>query len=253
MPSSLGIERRGPLAILTLGNPDKRNALDPPMLAALVDAIATLPTEGIRAAVLTGSGNRAFSAGFDIAALPVGAPTVNPMSAVIAAVSDGDLPIVAALNGLAVGGGCELACACDLRVAHADVTLRMPPTRLGIVYHAEALQRFVALAGLSHTRELFLTAAAIDAARAHAWGLLDHIVPVDEVLTAALALAEEIAKGAPLAIRGTRRALERLLPPLPAPVAAELHALMQAAWESEDAAEARRAFLEKRPPTFHGR
>ena len=253
MPGAVQIERRGSLAILTLDNPDKRNALDPPMLTALVDAIRQLPSDGIRAAVLTASGTRAFSAGFDIAALPVSAPTDNPMAEVIAAVADGDLPIVAALNGLAVGGACELACACDLRVAHPEVTLRMPPVRLGIVYAAQALQRFVALCGLSHTRELFLTAASIEASRALAWGLLDRVVPVDAVLPTALALAEEIAKGAPLAIRGTRRTLERLLPPLGPTVAAELTRLMHQAWESEDAAEARRAFAEKRPPTFHGR
>lgn len=254
MSGKIQIETRDAIAILTLDHPPKRNALDPPMLDALCEALARLPGEGVRAVVLTGSGDRAFSSGFDLSALPAGVDFgTNPLSRALAAIADGALPVIAALNGLAIGGGCELAATCDLRVAHPQVTLAMPPVRLGIVYPASGLQRFVSLIGASRTRELLLTAQPISAERALAWGLLDWVVPPEEVLPAALALANEIARGAPLAVRGTRRTLEALRPPLAPEVLAELAELQRTAWLSEDAKEARRAFVEKRPPRFTGR
>jgi enoyl-CoA hydratase/carnithine racemase len=129
----------------------------------------------------------------------------------------------------------------------------MPPVRLGLIYAPAGLRRFVALCGMSRTRELFLTAAPVPAARALGWGLVDRVVPRDEVLPTALALATEMARGAPLAVAGTRRALELLQPPLDPAAAAELTRLMHQAWTSEDAAEARAAFREKRKPQFKGR
>jgi enoyl-CoA hydratase/carnithine racemase len=251
---SLLVETRGAVALLTLVNPNKRNALDPPLLDALCEALARLPREGTRAAVLTGAGDAAFSSGYDLSALPEEAsPVTHPLAHALAALADGDLPVVAALNGLAVGGGCELAATCDLRVAHPGVTLTMPPVRLGLVYAPTGLRRFVALIGASRTRELFLTAAPVEAERALGWGLVDRVVPAAEVVPTALALAETIARGAPLAVRGTRRVLERLEPPLRAEVAAELDELQRRAWSSDDAREARAAFREKRPPRFIGR
>jgi enoyl-CoA hydratase/carnithine racemase len=250
---SIEVERRDEIALVTLRNEKKKNALDPAMLDGLCAALARLPGEGVRALVLTGAGD-IFSSGYDISALPAGAaPTTNPLGAALAAIADGSLPVVAALNGVAIGGGCELAATCDLRVAHEAVTLTMPPVRLGLVYAPAGLSRFVALCGLSRTRELFLTAAPVPAARALDWGLVDRVVAQKEVLPTALALATEMAKGAPLAVAGTRRALERLQPTLDAGAAAELAQLMQAAWMSEDAAEARAAFREKRKPNFKGR
>jgi len=245
------VERRDAVAVITIDRPQKRNALTPAMLDAIEAHVRRLPDEGVRALVLTGAGDL-FSAGFDITAIPAGA-AVNPMAGALAAIADGPLPVVAALNGPAMGGACELAATCDLRVAHEAVTLMMPPVRLGLVYAPTGLARFVALCGLSRTRELFLTAQPVPAARAREWGLVDRVVPRDEVLPTAIAVAEEMARGAPLAIAGTRRALERLMPRVDGAAAEELARAMQAAWMSEDAAEARAAFREKRKPEFKGR
>ena len=253
MSGAIDIERRDAIAIVTLKNEKKKNALDPTMLDALVAALARFPSEGVRAVVLTGAGD-VFSSGYDISALPTGAaPSVNPLGPALAAIAGGPLPVVAALNGAAIGGGCELAATCDLRVAHDGVSLMMPPVRLGLIYAPTGLARFVALCGLSRTRELFLTAAPVPALRARDWGLVDHVVQRDEVLQTALALATEIAKGAPLAVAGTRRALELLLPSVDGAGLAELVRLMQEAWLSEDAAEARAAWSSKRKPEFKGR
>ncbi len=274
MSGKISVEQRGAVALITLCNPQKRNALDPPMLDALCDALATLPEKEVRAVVLTGEGDRAFSSGYDLSALPSEAVTPsgkppepprpsttpdgamkvdNPLARALSAIAEGPLPVVAALNGVTIGGGCELAATCDLRIAHPEVTLTMPPVRLGIVYAPSGLQRFVALCGLSRTRELFLTAQPVPAERALAWGLVDRVVPATEVLPAALALGEEIARGAPLALAGTRRILERLMPRLSPEVAAELAELQLRAWTSEDSREARLAFVQKRPPKFTGR
>ena len=253
MSGTIGIERRDELAVVTLQNEKKKNALDPAMLDALVAALGQFPSQGVRAVVLTGAGD-VFSSGYDISALPTGAaPSANPLGPALAAIAGGPLPVVAALNGAAIGGGCELAATCDLRVAHDGVTLMMPPVRLGLVYAPTGLARFVALCGLSRTRELFLTAAPVPAMRARDWGLVDHVVQRDEVLATALALATEMGRGAPLAVAGTRRALELLLPSVDGAGLAELVRLMQQAWLSEDAAEARAAFREKRKPEFKGR
>jgi enoyl-CoA hydratase/carnithine racemase len=254
MSGAIAVERRDELAIVTLDNPKKRNALDPPMLDALCDALARLPDEGARAVVLTAAGDRAFSSGFDLSALSDEAALANnPLARALAAISGGALPVIAALNGLAIGGGCELAASCDLRVAHPQVTLMMPPVRLGIVYPPSGLQRFVALIGASRVRELFLCAQPISAERALGWGLVDRVVPEAEVLPCAIGLAREIARGAPLAVRGTRKILEELIPPLAPEVARQLAELQRAAWISDDAREARQAFAEKRAPRFAGR
>jgi len=251
--SEVRVERRDRVAVLTLSNPKKRNAVDPAMLDALARGLDELGGEGAGAAVLTGEGDTAFSSGFDISALPESAqagPPGNPLERALQAIVDGPVPVIAALNGFAIGGGCELAASCDLRVAHAEVTLMMPPVRLGLVYSPRGLARFVSLVGASRTRELFLTAQPVAAARALEWGLVDRVVPRDQVLPTALALAEEIARGAPLAVSGTRRVLEALQARVPPELVGELEALRLRAYESDDAREARAAFKEKRPPRF---
>ena len=252
MSGEIACERRDDIAVLTLHNEKKKNALDPVMLDGLVARLGELPSEGARAVVLTGSGDW-FSSGYDIAALPQGAPAASPMAASIAAIVDGPLPVIAALNGPAIGGGCELAATCDLRVAHAEVTLMMPPVRLGIVYAPEGLRRFVALCGMSRTRELFLTAAPMSAERALGWGLVDRVVAREDVVATAVAIANEMARGAPLAIAGTRRVLELMSPAADGAAAAEIARIVAAAWASADAAEARAAFRDKRKPRFSGR
>jgi enoyl-CoA hydratase/carnithine racemase len=245
----LHVHREGEIARLVIDNPRKKNALDPMLLSALVDAIASLPAKGVLAAVLTAEGP-IFSSGFDLDALQNEPRSAQALDVAVHAIFEGALPIVAALPGLAVGGGCELACACDLRVAHPGVALQMPPVRLGLVYPAAGLRRFVAMIGSARTRELFLTGERIEADRALAWGLIDRVVPAESVLHTATELARLIARAAPSAVHATRRTLAALQPPLPKDVEIVLADMASEASNAPDSVEARAAFLEKRDPRF---
>lgn len=251
-------QRQGDVMVLTLSNEAKRNALTPALCRQLVDAVRALAPAGVRAAVLTGAGSRAFSAGFDLGSLddPEASAADNPFDPLIDTVAASPVPLVCALNGGVFGGGLELAATCDLRVAHPGVKLAIPPARLGIIYAARGLNRMSALVGESRARELFLTARTLDAAEAQAWRLVDHVVPEAEVLPRALALAGDMAALAPLAVQGMRRTFEALLAVrarLSPEATAALAAAQETAWRSEDAAEGRRAMAEKRPPVFRGR
>jgi len=253
-------EWRGHVLVLTLSNPSKRNALDPALCNALAEAVRGMAEQEVRCAVLTADGDKAFCSGFDITALPSQSGLQdlggNPFDPLIEAVAASSVPVVAALNGSAFGGGCELAATCDLRVGHAGVKLAIPPAKLGIVYAARGLARLSALVGESRAREMFLAARTVQAHEAAQWGLIDYIVEADQVLPRALEIAEGIAALAPLAVQGMRRSFEALMSQrasLDPETSAELDRLRLAAFASEDGAEARAAFAEKRTPRFSGK
>jgi enoyl-CoA hydratase/carnithine racemase len=232
------------VARVTIENAVKRNALDGEILAGLA---SILPSLDARCVVLTGAGD-VFSAGYDIGNLTperLADVLTHPFEAALAALDAVPVPVVAAMNGHAFGGGLELALACDLRVCAVGARLGMPPARLGVVYSPSGLRRFVDAIGGARTRELFLTARPVAADEALAWGLVNEVV--EDVATRSVALAAEIASLAPLSLRGNKRVLRAL------DDEAELHALREAAFRSEDFAEGVRAFIEKRAPEWRGR
>jgi enoyl-CoA hydratase/carnithine racemase len=244
---------------LTISNPERRGALDHPIL----DGIArTMPELDARCVILTGEGST-FSAGYDIGDLPdevfadeAERLVAHPFTAAIDAVEAYPYPTVAALNGHAIGGGLELALSCDLRVAATTVKLGMPPAKLGLVYSHTGIRKFIDAVGAPRTRELFLVGGRIDAATAHAWGLVNAVADPDALAGAALALAAEMAGNAPLAQRGNKRVIRAVLDAqgrLDADVERELIELRRECFSSEDFREGVRAFAEKRPPRWQGR
>jgi enoyl-CoA hydratase/carnithine racemase len=185
-----------------------------------------------------------------------GEVVAHPFEAALAALDAFPMPVVAALNGHAIGGGLELALACDLRVAAASAKLGMPPARLGLVYSHSGLRRFVDAIGAPRTRELFFTARNVDAATALQWGMVNRVVDDDELAAAGVELAAAIAGNAPLSLRGNKRVIRALLAaegPLDPAVESELVALREACFRSEDFREGVRAFAEKRSPRWQGR
>lgn len=247
------------VARLTISNPAKRGALD----HAILDAIAaTLPDLDARCVVLTGEGP-VFSAGYDIGDIPDEVFAVeaerlvaHPFTKALESLDAHPWPTVAALGGHAIGGGLELALACDLRVSDPGARLGMPPAKLGLVYSHTGLRRFIDAIGVPRTRELFLTGRTIDARTALGWGLVNEVSEPGEVEGASMSLATEIAANAPLSQRGNKRIIRELLAAggaLDERTERELIELRRECFASEDFREGVRSFAEKRPPLWTGR
>ena len=244
---------------LTISNPDKRGALDHAILDGIAEAVVA---SDARCIVLTGDG-RHFSSGYDIGDIPDDVFAVeaeklvaHPFTSALEALDATDIPTVCAINGAAIGGGLELALACDLRVAAHDLKFGMPPAKLGLVYSHTGLRRFIDTVGVARTRQLFLLGRYIETADALSWGLINHAVPFADLQHAALDWASELAANAPLSMRGNKQVIRALLAaegPLAAEVEQDLIALREACFASDDMREGVRAFAEKRPPRWQGR
>jgi enoyl-CoA hydratase len=257
MSSGVEIEDRGATRILTLDRPDKRNALSPATLEALASALDPLQGSRVRVLLVRGKG-AAFCSGYDLDALPAasaeGPLPDDRLGEVMDLLERYPAPSVALIRGPAFGAGCELATACDFRLADETAVLCMPPARLGVVYAPSGLLRVTSLVGRSRAKLLFLTGRKVEAGQALDWGLLDEVHPAAQLDAAAERLCDELAAGAPLAIRGMRQGFAVLsLHGLGDRDRSELRRLRREAFQSEDAREGRAAFLEKRSPRFTGR
>lgn len=245
------------LARLTIANPEKRGALDHEMLDALAAAVRDLDS---RCLLLTGTGSM-FSAGYDIGNLEganfeeqAEALVAHPFHSAIEALEGYAYPVVAALNGHAIGGGLELALTADIRLGAPGIKLGMPPAKLGLIYSHTGLRKFIEVCGLANTCELFYVGRNVDVERAREMGLVNQVV--DDVADAGLSLASEIAANAPLSLAGNKRAISTLrhhAGALPADVERELVELRESCFRSEDFREGVRAFGEKRAPRWQGR
>ena len=248
---------------LTISNPAKRNALDHPILDAIAATLNELASDGsgARCVVVTGA-HGMFSAGYDIGEIPeeefeerAEQLVAHPFTEAIDALEAFPYPTLAVLPGHTIGGGLELALACDLRVAKQDIKLGMPPAKLGLVYSHTGLRRFIDAIGAARTRELFLLGSYIDAPTALAWGLVNRVAAADELEALALEVADELASNAPLSQLGNKRVIAALLSAeaeLSAEVEEELIELRRASFASKDMREGMKAFAEKRPARWHG-
>ncbi len=246
---------------LTIDHPGKRNALDHAILDGIAGALGALDDDA-RCVLVTGAGGM-FSSGYDLGDLAEEAfaeeaeqLVAHPFTAALDALDACPVPTVAALPGHTIGGGLELALACDLRVAADGIRLGMPPAKLGLVYSHTGLRRFIEAIGVPRTRELFLLGRTIDARTALAWGLVNAVVLPTDLEEESLQWTEELAANAPLSVRGNKRVIRELLRAegaLDPDVERELIALREACFRSEDMREGVRAFAEKRPARWRGR
>jgi enoyl-CoA hydratase/carnithine racemase len=248
---------------LTIANPEKRGALDHAILDGLAAAVRAADADGrFRCLVLTGDGPY-FSSGYDIGDIPDDVFAVeaeklvaHPFTAALEALDATELPSVAAINGPAIGGGLELALACDLRIAAHGTQFGMPPAKLGLVYGHTGIRRFIDAIGAPRARELFLVGRRISPGTALDWGLVNDVVGPDALESASLDWAAELAGNAPLSVRGNKRIFHALLRAegaLDAETERALVALREACFESEDMREGVRAFAEKRAARWLGR
>jgi enoyl-CoA hydratase len=255
---NLRIEKQPPLAVLTLDRPKALNALNAATFEELTAAFDHLSADpAIRVILLTGTGDRAFAAGADIREISaISAEEGKAVSlrgqAVFRRIETLGKPVLACIRGFALGGGCELAMACTLRIAADDARLGQPEVKLGLIPGYGGSQRLPRLVGRGAALKLLLTGAIIDAHEALRIGLVDEVVPAVELMSRAEALAHEIAANAPLAIAATLDIVDEGLG-LPL----ELALLREAARFGElcgtaDKAEGTAAFLEKRLPAWKG-
>ncbi len=257
--ASIIYELRGPVAFITLTRPDKLNALTRRLLDDLDDAFERVERESdARAVILTGAGGRAFSAGTDIselASLDVeGARSAARRGQdVCARIESCRLPVIAAIGGVAAGGGCELALACHIRIASTEARFSLPETKLGVIPAYGGTQRLARITGSGRAVEMMLTGASIGAEEALRIGLVNRITDASRLLFEAESLAREISQLAPLAIRACLEAVMRgLSMPLEEGLTLEAE-LFSNLFGTEDMREGTRAFLEKREPVFKGK
>lgn len=257
----LRVAERGPVLEVTIDRPQRRNALTPDLISALMQLLAAVRGESrLRAVLLTGTGEKAFCAGFDIEMIrSVGGSDTGAerdlVDELATTVRELPVPVVAAVNGAAVGAGCDLAVACDIRIGTPAARFGMPPARLGILYGWKGVERLVDTVGAAAAKELLLTGSLCDAERAERIGLLSAVVPVSELLGEARRITDVLASNAPLSVAGSKRMIDLLSRPGPLSEAgrAALEEIQHEVWNSEDAVEGARAYRERRSPEFKGR
>lgn len=256
MPSSnVVLDIDGPIATVTLARTAARNALTWEMYDALVEACDAVPTAGARVVIIRGSGG-AFSAGTDISQFdqvrtgPDGVAYERRLAHVIERLEAVDVPTIASIDGPAVGGGCALAVACDLRIAADTARVGVPVARtLGNCLSVENLARLVDLVGQGRAVDLLFTGRLVGAEEAAAWGLVHRVVPAAELDTATRALALDLASRATSTLATTKQMLRRLRAAR-RPTAGACDDLIAACYASADFREGVAAFAAKRTPSF---
>ena len=256
MPELVRRSMQGRVGVLTITRPERRNALNLQVKQAIVDGLAALNAEeGVAAIVITGAGGY-FVAGTDLDEMATMRPTDHvrlATDAVFHAIRQSAKPVIAAVEGFALGGGCELALACDLIVAADDAQLGQPEIKVGIMPGAGGTQRLLRSAGRYKTLLWSLTGQMIPAREAHAANVVSELVGKGQALERAIAIGEQIAGMPPLAVNAIREAV-RLGADVPLETALALERrLFERLFDSADQKEGMRAFLEKRSPAYRGR
>lgn len=255
---TITLDRRGRVAVLTINRPDKLNALSKQVHAECVSALEELrKDDGVRVVVLTGAGEKAFVAGSDIKEFEGQTPVTQRDAfhepSLYNSIDSFPKPIIAMINGFCLGGGNELAMACDIRMAGENARFSQPEINLGIMCGGGGTQRLPRLVGEGRAMEMVLTGDMIDAATAERFGLVNHVFPPDQLEAETMKLAEKIAEKAPIALQLSKEAVKfATRSNLDEGLRREVD-LFAICFSTEDKKEGVAAFLEKRKPEFKGR
>ena len=255
---SITVERRGKVAVLTINRPDKLNALNKQVHADGVAALEELRRDdGIRVLVITGAGEKSFIAGADISEFegqtPVTQRDLFHEKTFFNSIDAFPKPVIAMVNGFCLGGGNELAMACDLRICSENARFAQPEINLGIMCGGGGTQRLTRLIGEGRSMEMVLTGDMIDAQTAEKIGLVNHVYPAAELETKTMELADKIAEKAPIALQLSKEAVKfASRSNLDEGLRREVD-LFAICFSTEDKQEGVSAFLEKRKPVFKGR
>jgi enoyl-CoA hydratase len=252
------------ICTLTLSRPEKKNSLSLDLIKLLQLTLHEIAEDdGVRVVILRGAGDEAFCSGFDIGSLPTKSKedadqrlkSLDQVESLLQGLIRFPCPVIAMLNGFAFGLGCELAMCCDIRIGAEHIRMGVPPARLGLVYPWTGLQRFIQRIGLQSTKEIFFTGRTYAGQRIKELGLVDYLVPGNELEEFTYRLAEEIAGNAPLALKGIKKVINLLTQSerLDQIRSKEAQAIFKASLLSEDMREGQAAFLEKRQPRFKGK
>mgnify|MGYP001582911329 CR=1 FL=1 len=251
-------EKRNGIGYVTVNRPDKLNALNRQVMDELDECFRALRKDDeVRIAILTGAGEKAFVAGADIAGIAAQTPLEGKAMAehgqeILDRIENLGKPVIAAVNGYALGGGCELAIACTLRIAAENARFGQPEVKLGITPGYAGTQRLARLVGKGRALELILTGEAVTAQEAYRIGLVNQVVPAAELTTAAETLAKKIMANAPLAVRFALEAVNHGMEMTQTQGQLLEATLFGLCCTTADMKEGTRAFLEKRPPKFTG-
>ena len=250
----LVFERKQNYATITLNRPEKRNALNEAMLRALDDAILAIEHDKeIRAAIIRGNGG-SFCSGLDLAEAEKleGGHSPVGIERVFHKLENVSVPTIAAMQGSALAGGCELGLHCDLRIGAEDLRMGMTVARVGLLVPYDFIRKLIEVIGSANTAQIIYTAEPVDAKRALAMGMVHEVAPNVKLEEAAVALAQKVSANAPLSLRTMKRSLRRSMSESNDAFHEDILAMGRIVRASKDAKEGIRAFLEKRKPNWQG-
>lgn len=253
MPDALDVTATNELLVITINRPERRNAINLAMAQCMADAFERLDSDpDLRVGILTGAGGT-FCAGMDLKAFVDGKrPEIPGRGFAGLTEAPPDKPLIAAVEGFALGGGCEIVLACDLVVAARDAVFGLPEVTRGLVAGSGGLLRLPRRIPAQIAMELVLTGDRFDAEQAHGWGLVNHVVAPGDALAAARQLATRIAANAPLAVQASKHIVRDLAAGTQRDAWAEQLALVESVMASQDAMEGAQAFADKREPSWRG-
>jgi enoyl-CoA hydratase len=257
--TTLLFEKRNAIGYITVNRPEKLNALNHTVMEELLDCFLSLQRDDeVRAVILTGAGEKAFVAGADINELAVQTPVEGKETSrrgqrVLDLIENLGKPVIAAINGFALGGGCELAMACTLRIAAENARIGQPEVRLGLIPGYGGTGRLPRLIGKCRALEMILTGEPVTAAEAHRVGLVNHVVPLAELLPAAETLAQKMVANPPVAVKFALEAVNHGLEMSSAEAQLLEATLFGLCCTTADMKEGTLAFLEKRRAKFTGK